>query len=66
MLKRITVKYTYTTLFLTAIMSNTIITNNEDQQIDYSGERVRSYAHLINLCDEVQFGLRSFLTGYNQ
>ena len=34
--------------------------------IDFTGKRVDSYARIVDICDEVQFGARSFLTGYNR
>ena len=49
-----------------AVMNKMINTNTTDSKIDFSGNRVKAYANIIDICDEVQFGLRSFLTGYNR
>ena len=48
------------------IMNNSIDMENSTTNIDFSGKRVNSYANIINICDEVQFGMRCFLTGYNK
>ena len=41
-------------------------TNHIDSKIDFSDNRVKAYANVIDTCDEVQSGLRSFLTGHNR
>ena len=48
-----------------AVMGQSISNNVQYSHIDFSGNRVQSYARIVNICDEIQFGVRSFLTGYN-
>ena len=55
----------YQTL-LKAVMLNKITSNATDPIVEFSGVRVKSYSHIIDLCDEVQYGVRSFLTGDNR
>ena len=43
-------------------ISNSVAYSN----IDFTGKRVKSYARIVDICDEVQFGVRCFLTGYNR
>ena len=51
-------------LMINAIMNNTLVIEDNNEKIDFSGSRVNAYANLINVCDEIQFGVRLFLTGY--
>ena len=41
-------------------------TNHADSKTDFSGNLVKAYENIIDTCDEVQFGLHSFLTGPNR
>ena len=54
------------TVMKDAILSDTIRTNRIVPKIDFSGKRVESYAKLVDICDEIQNGVRSFLTGYHR
>ena len=49
-----------------AVMGQSISNNVQYSTIDFSGTRVESYARIVDICDEVQFGVRCFLTGYNR
>ena len=53
-------------LLTNIILNHNIDNDNSTATIDFSGKRVEAYANIINICDEVQFGLRRYLTGYNK
>ena len=46
------------------IINDTLVIEDKDEKIDFSGSRVNGYANLIDVCDEIQFGVRPFLIGY--
>jgi len=49
-----------------AVVNKMIMRNDTQSTVDFSGKRVKGYANIIDICDEVQFGLRSFMTGCNR
>ena len=40
-----------------AILSDTIRTNRIEPLIDFSGKQVKSYAKLVDICEEIQNGI---------
>ena len=44
-------------------MLNNISSNSDNQIINFSRTRVKSYSRIIDLCDNAQFGLFSFSQG---
>ena len=48
------------------VANKMINTDHADSKIDFSGNRVKAYTNIIEMCDEVKFDVRSFLTGYNR
>ena len=53
-------------MLLEAVQTNNIESATTENKIDFSGNRVKAYATVIDMCDEIQFCIRTSLTGYNR
>lgn len=48
------------------VIKKMIMINDTHSAIDFSGKWVKEYANIVNICDEAQFGLHSFIIGCNK